>query len=161
MNMKWVAVNTAQVERLEFVDDNVEAMTTNFHEEVYMAARVLRDQLNVETRLLEADFPYSERMVADVAGLLEEMGENSFYELEGMTCEYASGNVTRKRLSDHAAMSLDYAFCGADSSDLAPTSYLTLYDPDLGKHQHLRLGALRYIEASLLALNEAVERTAE
>lgn len=157
LNNKWVAINTSHIERLAFVDDNVEEMTPAVHVEVYKAARDLHAQMPDEAEAGAHDFRYSKKMLADVDGLLESLGEHAIFELGGVTCEYTSGFVTRSLLSHDSAMALDYAFNAGDPSDLRPESFLTLHDPDNGTTEHVRLGALRSIEVSLLAFNEATE----
>lgn len=157
LNNKWVVINSAHVERLAFVDDNVVAMTAFFHVEVYKAARVLHADMPDPSRIVADDFPYTEKTLAEVAALLEPMGEHAIFELDGITCEYASGIVTRNLLGLAAATALDDTFNAGYPRDLRSGSYLTLHDPDNATYEHLRLGALRSIEVSLLAFDEVME----
>lgn len=157
LNNKWVAINAAHVERVTFVDDNVEAMTSYEHDEVYKAARELWDQMPSAEKLSAENYPYSAKLVGQVANLIRPGEDETLLDLEGVKCEFTSGSCVRHILSKDAAGSLEFLFDAVDPQDILPNTYLSLSFPDEGRFENLRLGSLRMIEASLQALNEAAE----
>lgn len=157
LNNKWVAINSAQVERVTFIDDNVEAMTSYEHEEVYKAARQLWDRMPSAKEVSAEDYPYSKKLVEKVAKLMKPGEHESLLELEGVTCEFTSGACVRHILSKDAAGSLVFLFDAVEPHDILPGTYLSLSFPDQGRFENLRLGSLRMIEAPLQALNEATQ----
>lgn len=159
LNNKWVAVNTAQVERVSFTNDNVEAMTSYEHDEVYRAARELCDGLPTAEALEAEDYPYSKQMVADVSKLLTRWGEDSRYEVDGVVCEFTSGFRLKNELNDDVASTLAYMFEAVDVDQLMPSSFLCLSFHEDGTYENVRLGSVRLIEASLQAFSEAAQRS--
>lgn len=161
LNNKWVVVNTQAVERVTFVDDNVEAMTSYEHEEVYKAARELWPSMPTEEEMGQDDFPYSKKLVESVQGLTAGFGEAAWSELDGMTVDFTSGEQLSGVVDSEVAFSLEGVFGSRIDEDLEPQRFLQLTFRDAGTFEHVRLGAVRRIEASLLAFNEACEEDPE
>lgn len=157
LNNKWVAVNTLHLERVSFVGDDDEAMTHFEHEEVYKAARDLRQSIPTEDDLKQDDCPYSPSLVESVKKVVEEAGEAAEMELEGVAFEFASGKRLSKLLNTDIAQSLDAVFSTRSDDDLQPHRFLQLSSRDDECFEHVRLGAVRLIEASLLAFDEGCQ----
>lgn len=158
LNNKWVAANTQALERVTFVDDNDEAMTPFEHEEVYKAARELWSQMPTEEQMGQEDFPYSKKLVETVQELTAGFTEEAWMELEGITVDLMSGNRLSGVMNSEVALSLEAVFGSPLDENLEPHRFLQLTFRDKGVFEHVRLGAVRRIEASLLAFNDACER---
>lgn len=158
LNDKWVAVNTQALERVTFVDDNDEAMTSFEHEEVYKTARKLWGQMPTEEEIGQEDFPYSKKLVESAKEFTAGFTDEAWTELEGVTVELMSGSRLSGLMNSEVALSLEAVFASPMEEDLEPHRFLQLTFRDRGVFEHVRLGAVRRIEASLLAFNEACER---
>lgn len=156
LNNKWVALNALGVDRLTFVDDNVEAMTDYEHPEVYKAARALWDRMPSPKELEQEDFPYTKALVVQVATLLKAAKREPWAEFDGFSVEFASGECVSHVLNDEVAMALDGMAAWLGHEDAA--AFMALPLRDNGTFEHVRLAAVRCIECSLLALNEALEQ---
>jgi len=161
LNNKWVAVNTQALDRVTFMNDNVEAMTSFEHEEVYKAARELWACMPTEEETGQENFPYSNRLLKSVKDLIAAFAEDASIELEGMTVDFTSGGRLSEVVDSEVALSLDATFGTRRDEDLEPHRFLQLTFQDTGTFEHVRLGAVRRIEASLVAFNEACEREAD
>lgn len=161
LNNKWVAVNTQALDRVTFVDDQVEEMTNFAHEEVYKAARELWPHMPTDEEMVQEDFPFSEKLVEATRDLIADFSEEAWLELEGLTVDLTSGERLSGLLNSEIAFSLEGVFESRMDEDLEPHRFLQLSFRDAGSFEHVRLGAVRRIEASLLAFNEECERDPE
>lgn len=157
LNNKWVAVNTREVERVTFVDDNVEQKSFHENVEVYRAARELWANMPSAERMLDDDFAFTPQLVERVARLIEHLGRDVEEELHGLTLHFVSGERLCRKISPDAAYSLDNLFATRSEADLEGHRYLQLTFRDHGAFEHVRLGGVRCIEASLLAFEEACQ----
>jgi transcriptional regulator with XRE-family HTH domain len=157
LNNKWVAVNTREVERVTFLDDNVEEMSFHENVEVYRAARELWANMPSPERVLDEDFAFTPQLVERVKRLIEHLGRGVHDELDGVTLHFVSGERLCRKISPDAAYSLDNLFTNRSEADLEGHRYLQLAFRDHGAFEHVRLGGLRCIEASLLAFEEACQ----
>ncbi|MBT3066578.1 helix-turn-helix transcriptional regulator [Rhodoferax sp. U11-2br] len=157
LNNKWVAVNTQVLDRVTFADDDVEAMTSFEHEEVYKAARELWPDMPTEEEMRQEDYPYSTRLIERVQKVIAAFSTEAWIELEGLTVDLTSGERISGLVNAEVATSLDAMFGSRMDEDLEPNRFLQLTFRDNGVFEHVRLGAVRRIEASLLAFNDAFE----
>lgn len=149
LNNKWVAVNTRNVDRVSLVDDNAEAMTDYWHDEVYKAAIDLFDRVPSEKELAQIDCPYSKDLVVKVQELMHTMGERAIHELLGFTVQFVSGQTLSMPLNTEVVESLDYVF-GSDGAVYSqPLGFLQLDCRGDGRFENVRLDGVRFIEASL------------
>lgn len=158
LNNKWIALNTAQLERVTFVDDDAEAMTCFEHKEVYKAARELWDRLPLNQDLDGEDSRYSVQLVARVESLVQELGQDVGIELDGLTCEFVSGKRLSKLLNADVVEALEAMFGLNGEDDLQPNRFLNLRFEDYGSFEVVRLGSVRLIEAALLAFEDDLEQ---
>jgi len=161
LNNKWVTVNTQVIDRITFVDDDEEQMTSYEHEEVYKAARELWSRMPTVEEMDQENFPYSKRLLESVQDLIATFAEDASTELEGMTVDFTSGGRLSGVVDSEVALSLDGVFGPPMNADLEPHQFIQLSFRDVGTFEHVRLGAVRRIEASLLAFNEACELDAD
>lgn len=161
LNNKWVAVNTQVLDRVTFVDDNVEQMTSYAHEEVYKAARELWPHVPTDEEMAQDDFPFSKRLVEAARDLIADFSEEAWLELGGLTVDLTSGERLSGLMNSEIAFSLEGVFASRMDEELEPHRFLQLTFRDAGSFEHVRLGAVRRIETSLLAFNEECERDPE
>ncbi len=158
LNNKWVTVNTQQVDRITFVDDDVEAMSPYHHSEVYKAAADLLDNMPTTEDLEKEEFPYSKSLVERAVAFIEALGERSYIELDGLTVQFASGQQISKVINSEVATLLDLVFSGTERDDPQVRGFLELDFRDDGQFEHVRLDGVRFIEAALAAFIEACDQ---
>lgn len=157
LNNKWVTVNTQQVDRISFVDDNVEAMSHYQHDEVYKAAADLLDNMPIAEELEKEEFPYSKSLVEKATAFIEATAEQAYIELYGLTVQFASGHQMSQLLNSEVATLLDLMFSGTGRFEPQARGFLQLNFRDDGQFEHVRLDGVRLIEAALLRFLEACD----
>lgn len=158
LNNKWVTVNTQQVDRVTFMDSNVESMTGFAHPEVYKAALDLFGSLPAEQNMEDENFPYSKQLVEQARELIEAAGDRALTELKGFTVQFASGHQLSNFLNSEISTALDYVF--GDEGEFEPQApwFLQLTSRDNGQFEHVRLDGVRFIEAALITFRATCEQ---
>lgn len=156
LDNKWVVINTAQIERLSMVDDNLESGTSYEHEEVYRAARTLCRNMPTQEAMRAEGFPYSEALMEKARKVVELNGDDAAIVLDGLTCTFISGAVVREPMTTKTAESLEYLFDQTDRADIEPNTFFNLTQEE-GKLIKVRLSSVRVIVASLISLNDAFD----
>lgn len=155
LNNKWVLLNTDQIEGITFVDDDAVAMTHYVHPEVYQAAADLWGRMPTKEDMSKDDFPYSETLVAKVAEEIERAGDEPWIEFRGVAVELTSGRRITQDMNENIAYALAFLEAEAAQDGFHPRGFLELTDRDDGRFEHVRMGSVRLIEASLGAYTKA------
>ncbi|MDO8385928.1 MAG: helix-turn-helix transcriptional regulator [Polaromonas sp.] len=161
LNNKSVLVNTKHVDRISFVNDDVEEMSQVLHDEVYKAATDLWRRLPSAEDMETDDFPYSKALVEKVAKAIADAGEHPWIEFDGFTVEFTSGQRLSKPMNPEVASSLAFLEGEAAQRSFNPQGFLQLTLRDDGRFEHVRLDGVRLIEASLAAYVKACDQGSE
>jgi len=160
LDNRWVIVNAKELVDVTITDDDVEAMPSYFHPEVYNAAReFIMRKWPTDADLAAEDYPYSTGLMEKVNEVLAKYGgpqaDEAFQAFKCLSWELTSGEkVARfgsREIIDnlHSLFNLDYGKLELDRFLMLPGK-----DDARSCTTHVRLGALRCIEVPLLLLEE-------
>lgn len=155
LNNKLVLLNTNQVDRITFVDDDVAAMTHYEHPEVYQAAADLWARMPTAEEVTKEDFPYSKALVEKVTQVIADAGEQPWIELDGVVVELVSGRRVTQVMNEDIAYAIGFLESEATRDGFNPRGFLELANRDDGRFEHVRMESVRLIQASLAAYEHA------
>lgn len=156
LNNRWVAVNVDWVERVSFVDDAVEEMSSYLPVELYKAITELNDYEpeRLKEMAQQEDAPYSKKLIEVVQGYLEEKsGDEREQEFHSITCHLAGKGPWTCDATQQTTSALELMF-GPHSPNRSASSLLQFNLPDSGTTEYLRLGAVKLIEAPLVLMGQ-------
>ncbi|PTB17015.1 hypothetical protein C9I57_30415 [Trinickia symbiotica] len=149
LDNRQVFVNARQIERIALVSDDIEAMPSYEHEEVYKLARELAigDELS-EEELENESSPYSKSLLQKARGVLNALGgeDKAWLWFDGVAVDTARGEraffgLENETLSDLHCLELEGEHAHSDT-------FVNLYSQGYRRSTLFRLGSLRSIDVA-------------
>ncbi|MBU9291636.1 helix-turn-helix transcriptional regulator [Burkholderia multivorans] len=148
LDNRLVFVNPREIERIAFVSDDVEAMPSYEHVEVYKLAReVAFGNVPSDEELNDESCPYSLSLAQKAKCVVDELGEVAALWLDGVAVDSIHGEreyfyLDDATLADLHGLELEGEYASQDT-------FLNLYAEGYYRSTFFRLGSLRSIEVPL------------